>query len=621
MLLITLIFSIVTAVWTKNRTIRKIHKNAIEYLNTYNNYLLDKMKAYISYPKILSHRPHVIEELRHPGQQLNEYLAQFNQDIGLSIVFIMNKNGVVVASSNYKDSSSFVGKNFSFREYFQNAMKGMPSDQISFGILTRIVGFFRSHPVMDGDEVIGVVVIKYDIQYDMDQIAPKNTGEHMILMVADDYEVVFHASDKKFLFHTIHKLPEDTLKTIKESKRYADEPLPSLPIVKESEEDGLKFVTIRHSEQSEIQNTGTDYLMVGTSGKTIGWNVHLLVELSGVRYEIYKNVVFVLLSMILIYSVGAFTIFRIKKGHELNQYRQHLEELVKERTSALTQANEQLRDEINKRKALLSELETAYDDLKKSQDHLIQSEKMAALGGLVAGVAHEINTPIGIGITGASHFNEITKAVAASVNDGTITRTKMDEYIADAADISALILKNLIRTGELIKSFKMVAADQLREQRRQFNIKQYLNDIILSLQPRLKRTSHAIKINCEESSALDSYPGAFAQVITNLIMNSLVHAYDTGQQGNITIDVTKTDDSVTITYKDDGKGIGAENIKKIFDPFFTTNRGGGGTGLGLNICYNVVTQTLKGTIVCESVEGEGVAFILNVPCAAKETAA
>ncbi|MBF0457744.1 MAG: GAF domain-containing sensor histidine kinase [Nitrospirae bacterium] len=290
---------------------------------------------------------------------------------------------------------------------------------------------------------------------------------------------------------------------------------------------------------------------------------------------------------------------RKRTEDELKKHHDQLEEIVKERTDELVIACKQAID--------------ANDELKQSQEMLIHSEKMASLGQLVAGVAHEINTPIGIAVTSASHLELATKKIAAMFYDKQITRTDLEKYIFVAAEDSDLIVKNLFRAGDLIRSFKMVSADQTSWEKRKFNLKSYLNDIVMSLRPQLRRTPHVITINCDDALELNSYPGAFAQIITNLLMNSMLHAYDEGSAGQILIEAVPQDDEIVLRYRDDGKGIHEANIKKIFDPFFTTKRGQGGSGLGLYITFNIVTQTLKGTIICESEAGM-TTFTVTLPC-------
>jgi len=259
------------------------------------------------------------------------------------------------------------------------------------------------------------------------------------------------------------------------------------------------------------------------------------------------------------------------------------------------------------------ELEMALHQVQEMQNQIIMQEKMVALGGLVAGVAHEINTPVGIGVTAASLLGEQTASFRNLYQDGRMKRSDLETYLETASQSSTMLLSNLNRAAELIQSFKQVAVDQSTEERRCFPVKAYLDEILLSLRPQLKRTSHEIAVHVDEGLQLDTYPGAFAQMVTNLVMNSLTHAFAPGETGQITLDLSTTPKPVTFTYSDNGCGIPAEHLEKIFEPFFTTKRGQGGSGLGLHIIYNLVTQKLGGTMHCESAEGEGTRFVMTFP--------
>ncbi|MFD2449413.1 sensor histidine kinase [Vogesella fluminis] len=184
-----------------------------------------------------------------------------------------------------------------------------------------------------------------------------------------------------------------------------------------------------------------------------------------------------------------------------------------------------------------------------------------------------------------------------------------------------LILSNTERAANLIQSFKQVAVDQTSEARRQFDIAHYIGEIITSLRPRLRHRKVEIDIDCLPELQMDSYPGALSQVLTNLVMNALLHAYDDDAEGRIRICVdTLAGQKIRLSVTDDGKGIPPENLKRIFEPFFTTRRGDGGSGLGLHIVFNIVFKRLGGTIRVDSTVGEGTSFILVLPCTAPETA-
>ncbi|MBV6340868.1 sensor histidine kinase [Candidatus Magnetobacterium casense] len=259
------------------------------------------------------------------------------------------------------------------------------------------------------------------------------------------------------------------------------------------------------------------------------------------------------------------------------------------------------------------DIKKAYEDLKYSQEQLVQSEKMASLGQLVAGVAHEINTPIGVGVTAASILVSKVEEILSLHKNNSMKKSTFETFLSNVSETSNLILKNLLHTDNLIRSFKMVTADQTSQDKRSFNLNLYIKDIILSLTPKIKKTHHQIKIACPETIEMYGSPGALAQIITNLLLNSFIHAYVDDQRGDININVRQEKDNVIITFSDNGCGIPKENLKKIFDPFFTTARSKGGTGLGLHIVYNIVCNTMKGKILCESTVGEGTTFTVILP--------
>lgn len=261
-------------------------------------------------------------------------------------------------------------------------------------------------------------------------------------------------------------------------------------------------------------------------------------------------------------------------------------------------------------------LERTLEDLRSAQVQLVEAEKMAAIGGLVAGVAHEINTPVGIGVTASSFAQDKTEQMKELMAGGQLTPDIMKNYLHTMAEASSTIATNLTRAAALVKNFKQVAVDQSSETRRRFNLKEYIDTTLLSLGYHLRRSRHTIRVNCPEDLVIDSYPGAFSQMITALLINSLHHGFGSMEEGLIIIEASVDGNYLNLRYADNGKGMEKETVRRIFEPFFTTCRGDGGTGLGMHIVYNVVTRTLKGTIHCESAPGAGAVFDIRVPLAA-----
>ena len=239
---------------------------------------------------------------------------------------------------------------------------------------------------------------------------------------------------------------------------------------------------------------------------------------------------------------------------------------------------------------------------------------MASLGALVAGVAHEINTPLSISLTSASLLADESRRLAAALETGVLRRSELSHFLELALESSDLLLTNSQRAADLIKSFKQVAVDQSSDDRRIFNLAEYIDEVLMSLRPSLKRSAVVVAVECPGELMIEGYPGPLAQVLTNFVMNSLTHAYGPEQPGRLSVAVTISGaDQVCLVYGDDGKGIAEEVLPKIFDPFFTTNRGGGGSGLGLNIVYNLVTQRLSGQIEVTSHPGHGTSFTVYFP--------
>jgi signal transduction histidine kinase len=244
---------------------------------------------------------------------------------------------------------------------------------------------------------------------------------------------------------------------------------------------------------------------------------------------------------------------------------------------------------------------------------MTEAEKMKALGTLVAGVAHEVNTPVGVAVTAASSLGDNVDRLQTFYTRGTMRKSDLEEFMRHTAEASSVLLRNLERAAELIQSFKQVAVDQSSEARRRIDLKIYLHEIMISLDPYLKRTAIRYCIECDDGVEIECFPGALAQIVTNLVMNAVMHAYDSRMTGQLVLGASIARDRVQLTFSDDGKGIPQEIIDRIYDPFFTTRRGSGGSGLGLHIVYNLVVQQLKGTIRCDSEVRKGTTFTIEWP--------
>jgi len=321
-------------------------------------------------------------------------------------------------------------------------------------------------------------------------------------------------------------------------------------------------------------------------------------------------------------------------NEKLDQQNLQLEQEVARKTSNLSQAMmdlQQQKYELEKQKLTLTEeidlrrhteqelltkqteMQRYVDELNMAQERLVGSEKMAALGGLVAGITHDINTPVGIGVTATSFLQERLLQIETAYKNKTLSPKALEEFINDAKQSTSLLTTNLDRASELVASFKQIAVDQASEAVRTINLKEYLGEVIRSLHPKIKHTSHHINLDCPDDLILNLPAGAISQIFTNLIMNSLIHAFDSINNGIIDIVIKDEDDQVIIDFKDNGNGVTEQQLEKLFDPFFTTKRDQGGSGLGTHITFNLVKQTLSGEIDVTSSPGQGLHYHISFP--------
>ena len=319
----------------------------------------------------------------------------------------------------------------------------------------------------------------------------------------------------------------------------------------------------------------------------------------------------------------------IEANDKLDEHNLLLEQEVARKTSSLSttmlkmevQQRElllqqtQLKDEINRRSQTEITLTTTNNDLKssiielsKAKERLLNSEKKAVLGSLSAEMAHEINTPIGVSITSVSYLSDLLSTLNSNVKGQSLSKRALAEFIESSEKSVVLVENNLHRASELIASFKQVAVDQLSDKIRQVNVAKYLQEIIHSLKPKLKKTHHTIEVSCDSTIEVYCHAGALSQIFTNLIINSIIHGFENVTQGVITINVTMNNNKIHFVYSDNGKGVPQDALNQLFNAFYTTKETSGGSGLGTHIIQSLVVDTLNGTISASSKENEGLTF-------------
>ncbi len=318
-----------------------------------------------------------------------------------------------------------------------------------------------------------------------------------------------------------------------------------------------------------------------------------------------SRIVNVMGERILLFTLIDITALRAAQ-EQIERMNHELEARVEARTATLAQSNR--------------ELAQALESVRAMQAELVRTEKMAALGSLVAGVAHELNTPIGNSVTVASTLQFQIEALAQELHNGSMRRSSLQAFIDNAAHGSDILMRSLQRADQLISSFKRVAVDQSSDLRRHFDLGTVLAELCTTLEPMYKKLSVSLALQVDGSIAMDSFPGALGQCITNFVSNSLQHAFEQRAQGHMRLHAYPLGaDRVRIVYSDDGAGMTSATLNRIFDPFFTTKLGQGGSGLGMNIVYNIVHDVLGGSIRIESTLQMGTTITLELPCTAPQS--
>jgi PAS domain S-box-containing protein len=300
--------------------------------------------------------------------------------------------------------------------------------------------------------------------------------------------------------------------------------------------------------------------------------------------------------------VGSFADVTSRKLAEdhIEEVNANLERLVADRTHELTAANLALQETLAR--------------LQATQQQLIEREKLAALGGVVAGVAHEINTPVGVAVTAISLLEERQHALKAALQGGTLKRSQLDDTLASCAELMGVVSTNLDRAGRLIRDFKQVAVSQSVDELEEFSLREAVEGAVTSLSPEWMRSPVRVVVEGDAALRMRAAPGFVFQVVSNLVVNALRHAFPDGRSGTVRFIVERTQSGARLAYVDDGVGAGAEVLARMFEPFFTTRRSDGGSGLGLNIVWNLITGQLGGQLEATSAPGQGMRILMMFPC-------
>lgn len=579
---------------TYNNGIKDLSREGSIRLELFVTYLRGVLEKYESLPELLARDKKLVTFLLNPGgrdriEALNRYLQTINEISNAADTYLMDKEGLTIAASNWQEEHPFVGRNFSYRPYFQQAMKGHLGRYFALGTTSIKRGYYFAYPVRRDNEILGAVVIKINI----DTVEEKWGDHDETFLVTDPDDVIFITTNPAWRFKTLGTLSEESIDLIKKSKRYPDSEIVPVRFENVKEYDFGSVINLK-SQAGDI----TTFLQQTKFMEEAGWNVQVLSNIRTLRQRIVG--VNVLVGTGVLFSYLLLVLFQQRRQRlaELKRYEdqarrvlqeanEKLETRVSERTSELLETNKQLIREIQDRKM-------TEEVLQRTRSELVHAAKMATLGQMSAGINHELNQPL---------------AAIRSYSDNArqlLEKNRYDEAIWNMTQIGELT-DRMAQLGVQLKEFSRKSSDQLET----VPLRSAIDGAIEILLPTIRKQAVVIRIHLEpEQLEVFANQVLLQQVIVNLITNA-IHAMEHVAPKEITIGANIETDSIAIRVQDSGPGIPADHLDKVFDPFFTTKQSGQGLGLGLTITERILKE-MNAEIMIEPTE-TGTLFLIRFP--------
>jgi len=568
-LLVMILFAVSTT--TYKRGLVELSEQGSIRLQLYVTYLRGVLEKYESLPEILAGDKKLVNFLKSPGgreriEAFNRYLETINHISKSADTYLMDREGLTIAASNWQSERPFVGRNFSYRPYFQQAMQGDLGRYFALGTTSLKRGYFFAYPVRSENKILGAVVIKINI----DSVEERWGDHDETFLVTDPDNVIFITTFADWRYKSLVPLDRKTIELVEKSRRYPKEKIESLPV------QGVKEYPFGSVINLQNSRGGTStYLQQSQPMEEAGWNVQILSNISPLRKRVIETNVLVgsifLFSylLLMLFQQRRLRLVELKKIEDqarraLQEANERLESRVQERTIELVTANKQLRSEVQERK----QTEAA---LKKTRSELVHTAKMATLGQMSAGINHELNQPL---------------AAIRSYSDNArqlLDKGRVDEALWNMSQIGELT-DRMAQIGVQLKEFSRKTSGQLET----IGLQGVVDGALEILAPVLKKSGVQIQVD-EDLGSLKVVGNQvlLQQVMVNLIRNG-VQAVESSPEKNITIAARQKDDTVVLWIEDSGSGIDQEQIKQIFDPFYTTKKSGEGLGLGLTITERIL---------------------------------
>lgn len=598
-----LIFLIVgiSTIWFASRTvyhrgIEDLSSQGSVKLELFVTYLQGVLKAYQSLPELLAIDDNLVNALLNPREdqrinKLNRYLETINAISDTADTYLMDKEGLTIAASNWQEEHPFVGRNFSYRPYFVEAMKGQLGRYFALGTTSSKRGYYFAYPVRRAGEILGVVVIKVNI--DSVEQSWGERGDNFL--VTDPDGVVFITTEPEWRYHTLHPLEEYVHKQIVESRRYPNASLAVLTDTRQELADNRQIVHL----QSQDNPTGRNHLLLTRHMPEAGWSVHILTDTQSVKKRVlWVNIMVgaaLLLTYLLIlllkqrqYRLAELTLIREKTRRTLQRANEKLELRVQERTRELTETNKLLRREILDR-------QRTEEALRRTRNELIHAAKMAVLGQMSAGINHELNQPLAAIRSYSDNGKEFLK------------KGRYEETLWNLEQIGELT-ERMAQIGVQLKLFSRKTSGQMTV----VPLHGVIDGALEILKPTIKK--HGIQISVQldpEDVEVKANNLLLQQVLINIIGNA-IQAVEQIDRKEVHVAAGVEAKEVKITVMDSGPGIAGTDLARIFDPFFTTKKSGQGLGLGLTISQRILEE-MRGSIrVLPPAEGQGACFEISL---------
>ncbi len=547
-------------------TLAQLEQEGHFKLNLYKKVVLSELKRHAYLPLMLSKDDQVLEflhdsELKMKGQALNAHLESLSEGTDALNIYLMNTEGTTIATSNWKEQTSYLGVNYRYRPYFLNALAGQPSIFFAIGVTTKIPGLFLSHPVYLNDEVAGVVVVKVSMQ-PLEKLWAEQGAEKVFLTDAND--IIFSSTESDWRFNALFKLTSEQRETLRADRKYLDYPIRSLPILRNNDIQDHRLIRIL-----DAPRLGKDYLWLTQALPNSPWKLHIMASALGAR-EAAINAFFLGLLLSSLVGLLAYMLMKRKRvADRLREAHDLLEQRVEARTRELSESNQQLTYEIEQR-------QRAHEALRRAQDDLIQSSKLAALGQMSAGITHELNQPLSAIQTFARNGEKL------------VARERYDAAGENFSRIFALTS----RMGEIINHLKTFARKS-RKRKEAVDLKQCVENALLLVDHMSQRDQVEIVLNVEGDTPfiVAGDPVRLEQVFINLLSNGIqaLHSSDNPDK-RMTIRLRALKNNAEVIIHDNGPGFDDQILESIFDPFFTTKEVGEGMGLGLSIVYGILME-------------------------------